>query len=42
MELTAKIDPEDHKRGRYLAYWLAYRNVRLLSPALKRNIAEGF
>ncbi|GKT42920.1 UNC93-like protein [Colletotrichum spaethianum] len=20
--------PEDHKRGRYLAYWLAYRNVR--------------
>lgn len=32
--LTSDTDPEPHKRGRYLAYWLTYRNVRNL-PHIK-------
>lgn len=27
-------DPEPHKRGHYLAYWLVYRNVLKLIPEL--------
>jgi hypothetical protein len=31
-----EVDPEAHKRGRYLAYWLAYRNVSAMFEIWKK------
>jgi hypothetical protein len=32
--ITDCLDPEESQRGRYLAYWLAYRNVSNLPTAI--------
>lgn len=46
--ITNYLDPEESQRGRYLAYWLAYRNVSkflmamypLLTPAREVQLLE--
>lgn len=32
--ITNCLDPEESQRGRYLAYWLAYRNVSNFPTAI--------